>query len=209
MALLEYQGPDGGFIGIAFDCIEKEGYESTAETTEHAVDRGVVIADHLKKNPDTLTLEALVTNTPLVLPATHAGGVTGGVQPTTLTVGGKELRASALVWSGPFNRVRAVDEVLEALVGTAVLRYTGTLRTMEDLVITRYRVDRDVATGAALPVVLELKKVRRATVQRVAVPAQRRAQPVVNRGAQPAAPRPPGSLAFNALEDFGVIRRTP
>jgi hypothetical protein len=187
MPLLEYQSPEG-FIAIAFDCTEKEGYESTAETTEHAVDRGVVIADHLKRNPDTLTLEAMVTNSPLVLPATHAGGVTGSVQPVTMMVGGKEIRGSALTWSGPFNRVKAVDEVLEALVGTAVLRYTGTLRTVEDLVITRYRVDRDVATGDALPIVLELKKVRRATVARVAVPAQRRAQPVVNRGAQPTTP---------------------
>ncbi len=205
MPLLEYQGPTG-FIGISFDCVEKEGYEATAETTEHAVDRGVVIADHLKRNPDTLTLEALVTNSPLVLPATHAGGVTGSVQPITMMVGGKELRASVLTWSGPFNRVRAVDEVLEALVGTATLRYTGTLRTVEDLIITRYRVDRDVATGDALPVVLELKKVRRATVARVPVPAQRRAQPVVNRGSQPATP-PRNPVLFNAGQDLGLIRR--
>ena len=61
MHLLEYQSGDG-WIGIAFDCVEKEGYELSAETTEHAVDAGVVVSDHIKKNPDTLTLEAMVTN---------------------------------------------------------------------------------------------------------------------------------------------------
>lgn len=185
--LLEYQSGDG-YIGLAFDVVEKEGYELTAETTEHAVDSGVVIADHLKKNPDTLTLEAMVTNTPIVVPRTHMDGVTGSMQPTTLSVGGRELKATVLTWSGSINRVRAVDEVLSALVGTSLVRYTGTLRSLEDLVITRYRVDRDAATGDALPVVLELKKVRRATVQRVPVPAQRRGQPPVARGQQPAAP---------------------
>lgn len=194
MHLLEYQSGDG-WIGIAFDCVEKEGYELSAETTEHAVDAGVVVSDHIKKNPDTLTLEAMVTNSPVVLPRTHMSGVTGSVQPTTLTVGGQQLKASALVWSGSFDRVKAVDEVLQALVGTAVLRYTGTLRTVDDLVITRYRVDRSVETGDALPVVLELKKIRRATVQRVPVPAQRRGQPVVARGQQPAVPS--GSVLSN------------
>ena len=89
----------------------------------------------------------MVTNTPLVVPATQMGGVTGSVQPSTLRVGGLELKASVLTFSGPFDRVRAVDDALSALVGGAVVRYTGTLRTVDDLVVTRYRVDRDVTTG--------------------------------------------------------------
>lgn len=203
--LLEYQSGDG-YLALSFDCVEREGYESTAEATEHAVDSGVVIADHLKRNPDTITLDAMVSNSPLVLPRSHTDGVTGSVQPTTLTVGGRELKASVLTWSGPFNRVRAVDEVLQALVGTAVLRYTGTLRTVEDLVLTRYRVERDVASGDALPVTIELRRIRRATVQRVPVPAQRRAQPVVARGQQPAAPN---SSTFRNVVDSGraALRR--
>ena len=60
---------------------EKEGYESTAEPTEHAVDSGVVIVDHLKRNPDTITLEGMVTNSPLVLPRVAHRGVTGGCSP--------------------------------------------------------------------------------------------------------------------------------
>lgn len=194
MPLLEYQS-ESGFIGIAFDVVEKEGYESTAEATEHAVDDGAAVADHLKRNADTITLEAMVTNSPLVLPRTHADGVTGGVQPTTLSIGGRELKASALVWSGPFNRVQRVDEVMQALVGAAVLRYTGTLRTVEDLVLTRYSVSRDAASGDALPMTIELRRVRRASIQRVPVPAQRRGQPPQNRGQQPAAPS--GSVLSN------------
>ena len=45
--------------------------------------------------------------------------------------------------------MRAVDEALHALVGTAVLRYTGVLRTVEDLVLTRYSTSKDSANGNA------------------------------------------------------------
>ena len=48
------------------------------------------------------------------------------------------------------------------LVGTAVLRYTGVLRTVEDLVLTRYSTSKDSEHGNALPVVLELRRIRRA-----------------------------------------------
>lgn len=188
MPLLEYQTASG-YLGIALDVVEREGYESTAETTDHAVDSGVVLSDHVKRNPDTISLEGMVTNTPIIIPSTHMGGVTASVQPTTLSVGGVELKASVLTFSGPFDRVRAVDEALQALMGGVIVRYTGTLRTVDDLIVTRYRVDRDAQTGDALPVTIELRKVRRAEVRRVAVPAQRRGQPPAPRGAEAAPPR--------------------
>ena len=50
MPLLEYQTADG-YLGIALDVVEREGYEATAETTDHAVDSGVVVSDHVKRNP--------------------------------------------------------------------------------------------------------------------------------------------------------------
>ena len=188
MPLLEYQAADG-YLGIALDVIEREGYEATAETTDHAVDSGVVVSDHVKRNPDTISLEGMVTNTPIVLPSSHMGGVTASVQPTTLSVGGRELKASVLTFSGPFDRVRAVDEALLALVGGPIVRYTGTLRTVDDMIVTRYRVDREAATGTSLPVTIELRKVRRAEVRRVPVPAQRRGRPPVARAAEPTPPR--------------------
>jgi hypothetical protein len=189
MPLLEYQTADGGYLGIELDVVERESYESTAETIEHAVDSGVVLSDHVKRNPDTITLEGMVTNTPIVLPRTQMGGVTASVQASTLSVGGRELRASVLTFSGPFDRVRAVDDALHALMGGVVVRYTGTLRTTDDMIVTRYRVDRDAQTGGALPVTIELRKIRRAEVRRVPVPAQRRGQPPAPRGAEPAPPR--------------------
>ena len=63
--------------------------------------------------------------------------------------------------------MRAVDEALSALVGTAPRALHGSLRaTVDDLAITRYEVTREAATGDALAFTLELKKIRRASVAR-------------------------------------------
>lgn len=191
MPLLEYQSADG-YLGIELDVVEKEGLEESAEVSEYAVERGANIVDHVRRNAGTIALEGVVTNAPVVLPATHMGGVTGSVQTQTLDVGGRQLKASVLTFSGTFDRVRAVDEALQALMGGTVVRYTSTLRgTIEDLVVTRYRVDREAMTGNALPFTIELQRIRYAETQRVAVsPAQRRGRARQNRGAQPATTAP-------------------
>lgn len=210
LALLEYQS-DGGYLGIELDCVEKEGLEESAEATEHAVERGANITDHIRRNAGTISLEGLVTNSPVIVPATQMGGVTGSVQSTTLDVGGRQLKASVLTFSGAFDRARLVDEVLQSLMGTAVVRYTSTLRgTIEDLVITRYRVDREASTGNDLPFQLDLQRVRYATTQRVTVsPAQRRGRQRQNRGAQAASATPQSSDTRSAAArvlDGGAAR---
>jgi len=199
MPLLEYQSADG-YLGIELDAVEKEGLEESAEVTEHAVEQGVNIVDHVRRNAGTISLEGVVTNAPIILPATHMGGVTGSVQTRTLSVGGRQFKASVLTFSGTFDRVRLVDEVLQSLLGGTLLRYTSTLRgTIEDLVLVRYRVDREAATGNALPFSMDLQRVRYATTQRVAVsPAQRRGRTRQNRGAQPATTAPADSRSAGA-----------
>lgn len=202
-ALLEYQSGEG-YLAIEIDAAEREAYGATAETAEHAVESGAAVVDHLRRNADTIALECTVTNAPIVLPTTHMSGVTMTTQPTDIVVGGRTLKATLFAPSGPFDRVRLVDEAILALVGTSLVRYTGSLRgTIDDLAITRYEVNREASTGDALVFTLELKKTRRASVRRVPVPAQRRAQPPQNRGAE--SPQPRASFLLNALRSAGVV----
>ena len=98
-ALLEYQN-DSGYLGIEIDAAEREGYAASAETAEHAVEYGAAVVDHLRRNADTITLECIVTNAPVV-PPTHMGGATMRVQPTDIVVGGKTLRASLFAPAAP------------------------------------------------------------------------------------------------------------
>lgn len=190
MALLEWTA-DGVTTALEIDVAEREGYESTAEVTDKAVERGAPIADHVRPGSDSFTVEGLISNTPIVVPRSGLGGATGSTRRADVTVGGVTLAASALQWSAPFDRARACDELFRRLVETSQLvSYTGSLRQSDDCVLTRYSVDRDASTGSDLPVTLELKKLHLVSTQRVAVPraAQRRGQSAGNRGAQAATP---------------------
>jgi hypothetical protein len=186
---LEWQRPDGGLERIYFDASEREVYEETATATEHAVESGQAITDHVRPNPRALSFEAWVTNTPIVTPATHADGATGEVRGVSVRLSdGRTVTISALQWSNPFDRVTAVDELLLTLIraGQLMKVYSG-LRVTENVVLERRRTERTVEHGSnAVPITLEFKQIRLATTQRV--PAPRRTRRRERRGPQPTQP---------------------
>jgi hypothetical protein len=53
------------YLGLEFDAVISEEHASSAEATEHPVEEGIAITDHVKPNPARLSLQAVVTNTPL------------------------------------------------------------------------------------------------------------------------------------------------
>ncbi len=194
------QWDDGGAtVALEIDVTSSEGYELTAEVTEHPVETGSAITDHVRPNNGMVTLEGLITNTPVVVPRTQLAGRTRAPQNVDLRIGGETVRVSLQEWSAPLDRVRECDALLAALVaaGTPV-RLTASLRgTIDALVITRYKVDRTADTGKSLPVTLEMKRLRVVNTARVAVPALRRVPPVEPRGEQP--PVEAGSTLYNVF----------
>jgi hypothetical protein len=169
---------------LEIDAASMLGFESSAEVTEHPVETGSAVADHVRPLNGTITLEGVITNAPIALPATQMNGATLAPGVVTLPDGS---RATALRFSGAFDRVRACDETLRGLVEAgAIVSITTGLRTVNSLAITRYRPERTGETGDAIKIVLEFKRVRLATTARAPVPAVRRAQVRLDRGAQPA-----------------------
>ena len=173
-------------VALELDVALREGYERTAELSEHAVETGAAITDHVRPVGATITIEGLISNAPVRIPSTQMGGASPVETRIEVTVAGRKIALAARGWTAPFDRVRDCDRLLTALVETGQLvRITSGLTSVDNLVVTRYRVDRDASTGDALPVTLDLKRVRVASTRRVAVPAVRRIQPVRNQGAQP------------------------
>ena len=64
MAGLAYLIPDNG-EEIDFDLVISEAHTNASQVTDHPVEKGMNIADHVRAEPITLTLEVEVTNTPL------------------------------------------------------------------------------------------------------------------------------------------------
>jgi hypothetical protein len=198
MATLIQWTEDGETVGLEIDVTPTEGYESTAEVTEHPVETGSAIGDHVRPGNPTITLTGMITNSPVRVPTTQTRGLARAAGNVELRVGGEIQRVTLQRWSGPLDRVRGCDALFAALVenGT-VVSLTTSFRVSDDLVITRYKVDREATTGDALPVTLELKKVRVVSTARVAVPAVRRLQPVEPRGPQPGVEA--GSTLYNTF----------
>lgn len=205
-AYLEYTSGDG-YAVLEFDGAEEEGYEFSAEATEHAVERGAPVVDHTRRNADTISVKGWITNRPLFLPRGATGGATASWGTRDITVGGRTFRATTFAPTEGYDRVAVAHELLESLVGNGLCRWTGSLgTTTEDLIVTRYRVDRTAETAGALAVQLDLRKLRFATTDRQAVaPRQRRAIPREERGAQPArlesTARAAGREVVNAVRD--------
>ena len=185
--LLTWEGstvPPVAAGALEIDAASMLGFESSAEVTEHPVETGAAVADHVRPLNGTITLEGVITNAPIVLPTTQMNGATLAPGVVTLPDGS---RATALRFSGAFDRVRACDETLQSLVDSgAIVSITTGLRTVNSLAITRYRPERTGDTGDAIKIVLEFKRVKLATTARAPVPAVRRAQVRLERGAQPA-----------------------
>lgn len=70
----EHQPPRHVEIGdIWVDVSIRESHSATAEVSDHPVEEGSAITDHVRPLPRTIEIEGLVTNHPLELPLSHAG----------------------------------------------------------------------------------------------------------------------------------------
>jgi hypothetical protein len=59
--------PDNPNASMSFDVVISEGHDATAEVTEHTVEQGTDVVDHIRPNPKTLRLEVFVSNTPITV----------------------------------------------------------------------------------------------------------------------------------------------
>lgn len=199
--ILVYERAPGQLEQLELDVCERQGHEKSSTVTERAVEVGASITDHVRANQNTLTLEGWISNTPI----TESGVTRGRYQ--RLSSGG----ANVLQFPSPFDRVRDCDEVLSWMIDSAPLVDVVTsLRTYQQMIVRRFKVDRDASTGSVLPIVLELVQPRLVETQTVTVPepAERRGRNRANRGGQ-AGQTPSNqrrSLAVQLAQRLGVLR---
>lgn len=58
---------------VWIDVSVRESHDVTADVTRHPVESGTDIADHIRPEPRSITIEGMVTNHPIELPLSHAG----------------------------------------------------------------------------------------------------------------------------------------
>lgn len=65
---ISWQGESGQTFSITLDASLHEQHTGTATITDHPVETGSNVTDHIRPDPDMLTIEGIVSNTPLFLP---------------------------------------------------------------------------------------------------------------------------------------------
>jgi hypothetical protein len=128
---------------IELDASISESHSGTVQATAHQVERGAKITDHLRPEPDILTIEGLVTNTPINLTQQTRAVSFGGVEFTTT--------ATAPAIYGVPGYAEEAFAKLQALKNAGELVTVVTaIKTYEDMALTSLQVPRDRSTGDAL-----------------------------------------------------------
>lgn len=93
MAAIVWEMSVGPLAILEFDCTPAENHVASAEITEHPVEKGAAMTDHVKPNQRVITLEGMITNTPInettIGTMYPIAGVVGSRTPKIITVGNR------------------------------------------------------------------------------------------------------------------------
>ena len=151
MANEKYTGPT--LIGdVAIDCTVTETHTATATVTEHPVESGANITDHIRPEPVQLSITGIVSDTPIgskqIQRAIEAGG-------TTVQVTQQEAPSSATGFG------RTAWSKLEAIRAAAKpIKVVTRDKTYESMALVSLSVPKDARTGGAFVFTAQFKQVR-------------------------------------------------
>lgn len=123
---------------LEIDVVLSESHSADADATDHPVEQGVNITDHVRVKPETLTIEGLISNTPI---------------PTAARAEKEQI------WGDPGPAETARDTLTRLKNNGDLLTVITKLRTYTNMVITSLSFPRDSKTGNALKFSVTLKNV--------------------------------------------------
>lgn len=217
---------------VEFDATMSETHDSASEVTEHPVEEGSAITDHVRRQPFTFTCEVYITNTPseelgrgstksytLTLPqppvqvnlSNAVGAVASAIKDKVLGPP-PPLTIQVLTFDEKMDRVKETYETLLLLQSKAVtMAVVTSVKQYEKMVLVNIGLPRTELGGASFN--LSFKQIRVVQTETVAAPqpVEPRGAPGQKKGGQ--STKKPGdkdkgkatSLAVKALKSVGVI----
>lgn len=188
-----------GRAKIEVDAVVSRTHTFTARATRFPVEEGADVTDHVRQEPDSLTIDGFVSDHPVVI----LGGILQGATLSSLVSGAAAQRSRT-----------AVEALLDAKENALLITVVTPLKTYRDMVIERLVVPKTPRTGQAAAFSLELTKIRKASVKQVSIPPGLidSARRTVKRGRKvaeavaPASPADRGSsLLLSGLRAMGVF----
>lgn len=199
MALLEiiYGEPRRAKIGVVtLDASLREVHSKRNEMTDHPVEEGINISDHVRQRPDEVVIEGIITNTPVEFAASIASA-----NPV-------DNRART------FERVgQGYDRLEQAMANKESLEIVTSFKNYSNMQLLGLDVVRDASTGNVMNAVMNLKQFRVATSEQLSEPepedpSNRQA---TDGGKKPTAPATEQQTATaeaktSAINDLGITK---
>lgn len=209
--------PEGGTRQfLTFDVIETEQQEHTNEITQHAVERGPNVTDHVRRNLDIVTFEAIISNEPLYDTGERGASeksllldiptFTPPASPTPgalfAAIGGAisslfsnkpVIKAQVMTFDGDHDMVSETHEILKRLVDTAqLIDVTTTTAEYRDMILQKATMVRNADIGTGGTFSMTFMQIRRVEVKLVTAPVPTivRAKKAVPKGPQGPTPTP-------------------
>lgn len=178
----------GRVTDIEFDALITSSDNTSSEATTHPVETGSPINDHIRKLPDRFSVEAKVSDTPLVVPTTQTGGATGGSKALELsydvinrfplgitTRSTKKAGVNVLQFDSQMYRVRDVYKELKLIQDNGLTvsvrtTYRGGIVDYDNMAILGLTIPRDANSGSARSFNFEMQSMRIVDTKQVAAP---------------------------------------
>lgn len=125
-----------------FDAISNQRHTRRVTPVRHPVETGLTISDHARREPDTIALEGVVSDTPIAAPALPGGALAGALG-TLLNRAHREL----LKLNEHFEKREPV------FLATS-------LRVYENALIESFTFGKSAGTGNAIEISIQLVEVR-------------------------------------------------
>jgi hypothetical protein len=214
----------------AFDLLESETHMETCVATEHNVEEGSPVTDHVIIESSVLSLVLGVTNTPTSSDPDRGRGRVSPVELYTPThqppfdgtpgalfraasaspsgIGPQSTFVNVLQFVPSFDRIAETEQVmLDIKNGAKLCSVTGLSRQYDDMIVERLEVARTKPGIASFSIDLkQIRFVRTASVQ-APEPLEPRGTPISKKGQQAPKETPEGSSTTRKSDLLGIIDR--
>lgn len=129
---------------IQVDAFIRENHSFSSELTEHPVENGSTIVDHIFNKPVSISLDGIITNTPMTLV-----GITSF----------DSLRRFANNESNDFSQI-AFAKIEEIFCKREPISIATSLKTYEDMVLESLSVERESGNSSSLKFSCTAKQIR-------------------------------------------------
>lgn len=161
---------------LVLDASVQETHVANVEVTKHPVEQGAAISDHAREEPETVTIEGLVSNTP---------------------IGEAERRAAGDQVKGqPGRASQALEQLLQMKKARELIDLVTGLRTYSNMLMTGLTIPRNAKQGEVLQFsaqFIQVRVVRSETAKLTSIPKKPTTK--VKKSNQVTKPTPPATKA--------------